>query len=95
MAVLLDMPHKLVHDTQFSAELGVGITKCGYRFLLGSEDFKAESNFGDPPREGASPGWQMCSACKREPPQPTHKNRWKRWKADMRKTIQLFGKQPA
>lgn len=90
MAIYIEPAKKLVHACKYKPDLGIGMTRCGYTFLMGDKFFKPEPEFGAPGKEGSPGTYSRCTNCEKCE-WKAHHARWKRLKKLMRDTLVLLG----
>lgn len=84
--VMLDFQRQLVHACKVREDMGCGITKCGFVFLLGHKGYRPNYTFDAPPREDSDNEWSKCKTCCERPDYEAVKRLWRGWKATAGRT---------
>lgn len=88
--IYLEYSEKRVHCCKVREDLGCGITRCGFTFLVGNMLYKPEAVFGAPAKEGSDGTWQKCPKCEAAVDYGPVKKRWQAWKGIMRRTLAMI-----
>jgi hypothetical protein len=82
--------NKRVHACKVREDIGAGITRCGVKFLIGSNQFIEEATFGAPAKENSTSKFVTCEKC--ESSQEYNSKWWRDWKGVVIRTLKATGR---
>jgi hypothetical protein len=87
--IYLTPASKLVHACKVREDMGCGITRCGYQFLIGSPLYVPDVTFGEPAKDGMGSDYLRCPKCGSGETYKT--GQWRNWKYIVRRTLKMIG----
>lgn len=90
--IFLTPYNHLVHACKVREDLGVGITRCGVKFLIGNSLYISDATYGEAAKIGSDGKYKVCPTCETATGYEGQAGRWRDYKYVMRRTLKLIGR---